>query len=114
LDIQVIDTTATPWTPHHSYPGVAMRPLIGSDVSSAVEVRIARLEPGAEIALHTHPHSAETFYFLCGEGTLSTGDRSYLCHAGFCIHAPVGAQHSVKNTGTGDLQLLAIFTPPAS
>jgi mannose-6-phosphate isomerase-like protein (cupin superfamily) len=89
-----------------------MRPVVGSDISSAVEVRIARIEPGAEIALHTHPHSAETFYFLCGEGTLTTGDRSFLCRTGYCIHAPAGAVHAVKNTGTGELQLLAIFTPP--
>lgn len=114
MTIRVLDTTATPWTPHRSYPGVFMRPVVGSEISSAVEVRIARIEPGAEIGLHTHPHSAETFYFLCGEGTLSTKDRTFLCHAGFCIHAPPGTQHSVRNTGTGELQLLAIFTPPTS
>ena len=114
MDIRVLDTTAASWTPSSSYPGVHVRPVVGKDISNAVEVRVVRVEPGAEIALHTHAHSAETFYFLCGEGTLSTGDQSFLIRAGYCIHAPAGAAHAVRNTGTGDLQLLAIFTPPTS
>jgi len=110
----VTDSSQLPWTPHRIYPGVAGQVLVDPVTGVDLEVRLVRVEPGAEIALHTHAASAETFYFLCGSGELVLGEETRPFQAGVCVHARAGAIHAVSNTGSSEVQLLAIFTPPLS
>jgi len=112
MDLKVFDSQSSPWSPHRTYPGVYARSVVGSGVSKDLEVREVRVTPGAEISLHAHEGSAETFYVLSGTGTVYTGSGSVSCAPGWCFHAHAGTVHSVKNTGEQDLHLLAIFTPP--
>jgi quercetin dioxygenase-like cupin family protein len=63
-------------------------------VTIAVELEI---EPGAEVARHTHP-GIESTYFISGGGELLVdGQPPKPFTAGEAIQVPPGAIHSVKN-----------------
>jgi quercetin dioxygenase-like cupin family protein len=112
-NLQIVDVATLPWVPHRSYSGVDAQTIVDAQTGVDLEVKSVRIAPRAEIALHTHESSAETFYVLSGEGLICTGDQTQPSHPGMCVHAKPGAVHGVKNTGEEDLRLLAIFTPPA-
>ncbi len=111
-NLRAVDTNTLPWTPHRSFVGVYARAVQGKETCADLEVRIVRITPGAEVSLHTHEHSAETFYVLSGQGAFVMEGKLVPCQAGSCGFAQAGALHGVKNTGEDDLELLAIFTPP--
>ena len=108
----MIDSTSLSWVPHRTLPGVDAQTIVDAQTGTDLEVKMVRIAPGSEIALHTHQGSAETFYILSGEGLICTEDQTQPCLPGLCVHAKSGAVHGIKNTGEGYLQLLAIFTPP--
>jgi quercetin dioxygenase-like cupin family protein len=112
-NLQMIDTASLPWVPHRAFPGVEAQTIVDAQTGMDLEVKSVRVAPGAEIALHTHEGFAETFYVLQGEGLICTEGQAQPCHPGMCVHAKSGVVHGVKNTGEGDLRLLAVFTPPA-
>ncbi|MBM4431532.1 MAG: cupin domain-containing protein, partial [Chloroflexi bacterium] len=85
MDLKVIDSQSSPWLPHRKYTGVYARSVVDSAISSDLEVREVRITPGAEISLHTHEGSAETFYVLSGTGTVYTGSESVPCQPGSCF-----------------------------
>jgi quercetin dioxygenase-like cupin family protein len=111
-NLQIVDATLLPWVPHRTFPGVDAQTIVDAQMGVDLEVKSVRIAPQAEIALHTHDGSAETFYILSGEGLICTEDHVQPCHPGVCVHAKSGVVHGVKNTGATDLRLLAIFTPP--
>ena len=112
VDVQVVDGTALQWVPHRTYTGVYARSIIDTRSSPDLEVKVIRITPGAQVPPHTHERSAETFYVLSGKGAFYVGGDWVPCHEGSCAHAKAGIVHGAKNTGEGDLRLLAIFTPP--
>jgi quercetin dioxygenase-like cupin family protein len=111
-NLQMIDVALLPWVPHRTFPGADAQTIVDAQTSVDLEVKSVRVAPGAEIALHTHEGSAETFYILSGEGLICTEDEQQPCHPGVCVHARSGVVHGVKNRGEGDMRLLATFTPP--
>ncbi len=111
-NLQIVDAATLPWAPHRTYPRVEAQTIVDAQTGVDLEVKAIRIAPQAEITLHTHEGSAETFYFLAGEGLMCTEGRAQPCHPGVCVHAKSGVVHGIKNTGQGDLRLLAIFTPP--
>ncbi len=113
-NLQMIDATSLPWVPHRAFPGVEAQTVVDAQMGTDLEVKLVRIAPRSEIALHTHEGSAETFYILAGEGLICTTDEAQPCRPGLCVHAKSGIVHGVKNTGEGYLQLLAVFTPPTA
>lgn len=111
-NLQVIDATSLSWVPHRAFAGVYAQSIVDAETGTDLEVKLVRVVPGAEIGLHTHEGSAETFYILAGQGLICTEDQAQPCHPGVCVHAKSGVVHGVKNTGEGELQLLAVFAPP--
>ena len=111
-NFQIIDTTSLPWAPHRTFPNVSACTVVDAATGGDVEVKSIRIAPGGEIGMHIHEGSAETFYILKGEGLICTEDQVQPCHPGVCVHAKSGLAHGIKNTGEGELQLLAVFTPP--
>lgn len=112
MEPNVVDCASLPWAAHKVFPEVYVQTLLDGQTGVDLEVKSIRIAPGAEIGVHTHEDSAETFYILSGEGLLCTKDGVKPCHAGVCVNAKPGTVHGVKNTGKGDLRLLAVFTPP--
>lgn len=65
------------------------------------------LAPGCSIGEHVHEGEAELFYFVQGEGTVTDNGEAIPVRAGDAMITPDGHAHSVENTGTQDLIILA-------
>lgn len=65
------------------------------------------LKPGCSIGEHVHDGEAEMFYFLSGEGTVTDDGKRVPVKAGDSMTTDSGHSHSVENTGSEDLVILA-------
>jgi mannose-6-phosphate isomerase-like protein (cupin superfamily) len=69
-------------------------------------------EPGQEHAPHTHEGQDKLYLLLEGSGVVRIGDRAELLSAGDGAFAPAGVVHSIRNTGTERLVVMAVLSPP--
>lgn len=78
------------------------------------------LDPGQGHLRHNHPGSEEVLYFLKGEGEqmvetdleVNGGQPQFFqVKAGDLIHIPASVYHQTVNTGTGTMELLAVYSP---
>jgi mannose-6-phosphate isomerase-like protein (cupin superfamily) len=67
--------------------------------------------PGQEHALHAHAGMDKLYLVLEGDGTLLLEGRELPMRAGECVVAPLGVPHGIRNTGPGDLVVLAVLAP---
>ena len=65
------------------------------------------LKPGCSIGEHEHVGEAELFYFMQGTGTVTDNGEAVAVSAGDSMTTPSGHRHSVENTGSEDLVILA-------
>lgn len=107
-----IDTLQMPFDQDTRFPTIGVQLLLGRATNSTLSVAIARVAPNGEIARHVHVVETETAYVLRGVGVFVTDDQTYPFHAGVFVTIPPGLAHSVKNTGTDNLEILAVHTPP--
>ena len=68
-----------------------------------------RLIPGASIGYHVHENETELFYFVEGYGRVQDDDQFYDVRAGDSMATFSGHGHSVENTGSSDLVLVAVI-----
>ena len=77
---------------------------------------VVLLEPGKGHDRHSHPGCEEILYVLSGTGQQVVEPRSGRVEQpvgpGVLIHIPPDVYHSTVNTGTGPMELLAIYAPP--
>lgn len=66
------------------------------------------LRPGASLGLHTHNGDVETYYILKGEGIINDNGNRQPVKAGDVIFTDNGEQHSLENTGPGNLEFIAL------
>ena len=66
-----------------------------------------RLVPGASIGEHVHEKESELFYFLSGSGVVTDDGERVPVAAGDSMATLDGHSHSVENTGSEDLVILA-------
>ena len=71
------------------------------------------LAPGQAQKAHSHDEQDKICFVLEGRGTFTLNDREELLEAGDAIVAPAGARHGVLNSGTGQLLVLVVVTPPS-
>jgi mannose-6-phosphate isomerase-like protein (cupin superfamily) len=69
-------------------------------------------EPGQEHALHSHAGQDKLYFILEGSGVAKIGDEEQPVAAGDAAFAASGVPHSMKNTGTTRLVVMAILAPP--
>ncbi len=67
------------------------------------------LAPGAEIAWHVHHGDGECYYVLKGECEYSDNGRLVTMHPGDVSFVGDGEGHSAKNTGSEDLEMIALI-----
>jgi len=65
-----------------------------------------------EIGMETHDTVDQFFRFEQGEGKVIIDGNEYAVKDGDCTIVPAGAQHNVVNTGSEDLRLYTIYSPP--
>jgi quercetin dioxygenase-like cupin family protein len=69
-------------------------------------------EPGQTHAAHAHAGQDKLYVVLEGEAEIQVGDEKALVGPGAAAFAPSGVLHSVRNTGSGRLIVLAVLAPP--
>lgn len=70
---------------------------------------LAEIDPGKEIPLHRH-EVEEGLYVLEGSGAVAIGGEERPIAAGsFCV-MPAREYHTVRNTGSGVMKLVAAFS----
>ena len=67
------------------------------------------LKPGTSIGLHEHVGDSETYVILSGEGLVNDNGNQKLVKPGDVIITRNGEKHSIENTGTFDLEILALI-----
>lgn len=85
-----------------------------ADCPVSFSIHLTEWEPGAEVDEHIHEDALEAMYCIAGSGAASVNDRVYSLTADTMIAAAPGERHRIKNTGTGPLRVLCIFSPPAT
>ena len=65
------------------------------------------LESGSSIGLHEHRDNFELYYILEGSGICNDDGTEEAVCAGDLIYTADGAKHSVTNTGTEPLKMVA-------
>lgn len=108
----VIDPSDMEWRGHERFPGMLMKTLITSKENPHLSLNVVRIPPGVELAYHDHADEVETVYMIAGEGILTLGDREVPFEAGQVVALPKGFKHCLKNTGSEEIQMITIFTPP--
>lgn len=67
------------------------------------------LKPGASVGVHTHTDDFEVYYFIKGSGMYADNDKSYPVGPGDVTICHDGDSHGVENTGTEDLEFIALI-----
>ena len=91
----------------------AIRNEVLLDIPPAQEFRIAisRFRPGE--AAFPHKHEWEhAMYVMAGTGKITIAGEEAAVKPGVLGYVPVGAVHSVENTGTEDLVIYGVSGPP--
>jgi quercetin dioxygenase-like cupin family protein len=83
--------------------------LIGGDLLFA---GLNCFEPGQQHAPHAHAGQDKLYFLLEGSGQVQVGEQTEELSAGDMAFAPSGVLHSIRNTGSGRLVVMAILAPP--
>jgi len=67
------------------------------------------LKPGCSIGMHTHKGEMEAYYVTKGEGLFEEGGEKKPIKAGDLGYIGVGQSHAIENTGTTDLEFIALI-----
>lgn len=67
------------------------------------------LKPGCSLGYHQHNGETETYYILSGEGTMNDNGQTTTVKAGDVIFTADGEFHSIENTGSADLEFIALI-----
>ncbi|KGK86248.1 cupin [Desulfosporosinus sp. HMP52] len=67
------------------------------------------LKPGTSIGLHEHVGDFETYVILSGEGMVDDNGEQKSVKPGDVIITKNGEKHSIENTGTVDLEVMALI-----
>ena len=90
---------------------VVIEPLFMQDEFTTPVRFCARivLVPGSSIGLHTHENEDELYFILSGSGTVKDEESETCVSKGHSILTRSGESHSLENTGTEPMTLLAVI-----
>ena len=67
------------------------------------------MEPGTSIGHHLHEGEMEAYYVLSGEAEYDDNGEKVKLYSGDTALTPVGEGHSIKNTGSTALEIIALI-----
>ncbi|MEW6154533.1 MAG: cupin domain-containing protein [Actinomycetota bacterium] len=82
------------------------------------QLTVMRLGPGEDIGLEAHPHLDQFLRIEQGSarvelgGTRGSVAETHDVTDDWAVIIPAGVWHNVVNTGTGDLKLYSLYSPP--
>lgn len=84
----------------------------GPAVRAAYGCGMALIDPGQVHEEHAHPDSEELILVVQGTGTGCVGGQTITVEPGDLIAIEKGEPHTFTNTGTDQLRLYWIYSPP--
>lgn len=82
------------------------------------QLTVMRLAPGEEIGLEMHDHLDQFIRIEQGKARVTLGksedriDEEHEVEDDWAVIVPGGVWHNVMNTGTDDLKLYSLYSPP--
>ena len=82
------------------------------------QLTVMRLGPGEDIGREAHPHLDQFLRIEQGTGRVELGrsedavDETHDVEDDWAIIVPAGVWHNVVNTGSGELKLYSLYSPP--
>ena len=77
-----------------------------------LQIVLMSLKPGQEIGGEVHENGDQFLRFEQGTGVVIIGEDEYEVFPEFGVAIPAGEFHNVINTGSDDLKLYSIYSPP--
>ena len=111
-------STDQEWQPHPRFDDVRFQQFESRDShpTGAFSMMRVRVRAGGRIDTHLHETETETAYVLTGSGTLTCGPEGatseHRLEPGSGVSIPPRLLHRLDNTGDGDIELIAIHSPP--
>jgi mannose-6-phosphate isomerase-like protein (cupin superfamily) len=81
------------------------------------QLTVMRLGRGEDIGLEVHPHLDQFLRVEQGQGRVELGrteeiEETYDVEDDWAIFVPAGTWHNIVNTGSGELKLYSLYSPP--
>ena len=81
----------------------------GEDLPNARLMAEIIIPKGASIGEHEHNKETEYYIITQGEGVVRDNGTDYTVKAGEVVVTPDGSSHSIANTGSIDLKMIAVI-----
>jgi quercetin dioxygenase-like cupin family protein len=107
----IIDIAAIPGR-HIDRPGMT-RTIKDVLATRTMTTHLGIIPPGQSTSHHSHPLSEEIAYVVQGTGRCQVGGEAGDLRANRLLFVPEGVPHSYSNTGSDDLILFVVYSPPA-
>ena len=108
----IVKVDEVAWEPHPRFSALQVKVLESKATHPHASVMLVKVDVGGVIPEHSHAIETETAYVMAGDGVLTVDGMEYPFGAGINTSIPIGAKHSVRNTGDVPLMLYAVHTPP--
>lgn len=73
---------------------------------------VMSLKPGEDIGLEVHDDVDQFFRVEEGKCEVLIDGETQIIEDDFAVIVPAGSEHNITNTGSGDLKLYTIYSPP--
>lgn len=73
---------------------------------------IMTIPPGGEVGKETHKYTEQTLFFLSGTGEGEFDGKKFPIGPGDVAVVVPGTEHNFRNTGTQDLKIYTVYSPP--
>lgn len=77
-----------------------------------LQLVLMSLVPGEDIGMEIHEGHTQFLRIESGNGVMFLDGQEMNVSDGFSIVVPAGTQHNLTNTGTTDLKLYTLYSPP--
>ncbi|HVM13689.1 MAG TPA: cupin domain-containing protein [Egibacteraceae bacterium] len=83
-----------------------------------LQLTVMSLGPGEDIGREVHPHLDQFIRIESGSARVELGtsaehiEETHEVGADWAVIIPAGVWHNVVNTGSGDVKLYSLYTPP--
>jgi len=107
---RIIDVRGVTEFTMDGYPGQYLRNIVTKDDDMGFGLHYVRIAEGHSLPEHVHD-GFEVIYILSGTADAMMEGKTTAVAADTTLVVPKGINHSLLNTGKGDLLLLALFAP---
>lgn len=108
---RIVDVSKVSEFTMDGYPGQYLRNIVAKDDELGFGLHYVRIAEGHSLPEHTHD-GIEVVYLLSGTADGMMDGEVTPVGADTALVVPKEVNHSLVNTGKGDLLLLAFFYPP--